>query len=82
VKHVALLAGGGLHAAHAGVVDVRLRRLMPAEFPEIRSRYWCTPPWRLLSYVLLAAVPAIAELTGAMDGLLWPADLVTRPWRT
>jgi hypothetical protein len=50
--------------------------------PAAGNVHRCTPPWHLLAPVLLPALPAIAEFTCVLNGLLWPAELVTRPWRT
>lgn len=82
MRHVALLVAGELYAAHAAVVYWRLRRWMPAEITQTRSWIGCTPPWRTLAPVLLPALPAIAEFTCLINGLLWPAELFTRPWRS
>ena len=82
MNHLAVLVTGELYAAYAGVVYWRLRRQMPAEITMTRSWIRRTPPWHLLAGVLLPALPAIAEFTCVINGLLWPVELVTRPWRT
>lgn len=83
MQHFALLVAGGLYTAYAGITYWQLRtRHMHAEIAETRSWIRCTPPWHLLAPVLLPALPVIAELTCMINGLLWPAELATRPWRT
>jgi len=42
----------------------------------------CTPPWNLFADLLVPAMPLIAELTCLINGLLWPAEMLTRPWRS
>jgi len=82
MKHLAVLIAGELYSGYAGVVYWRLRGHMAAEITETRSWLRYTPPWHLLAPVLLPALPALAEVTCLLNGLLWPAELVTRPCRT
>ncbi|MGI9005799.1 MAG: hypothetical protein ACR2FU_06330 [Streptosporangiaceae bacterium] len=80
MEHPAVLFASGLYAAQASITYWRLRRWMPADIAETRSWIRGTPPWRLLAPALLPALPAIAEGTCLINGLLWPVELLTRPW--
>jgi hypothetical protein len=80
--HFALLFAGGLYAAQTGVTYWRLRRWMPADIAETGLWIRRTPPLHLLAPALLPAFPVIAEGTCLINGLLWPVELLTRPWRS
>ena len=81
--NIAGLVIGEMYAGYAGVVSWRLRTssALQAEMAETRSWVRCTPLLHLLAPVLLPAMPLIAELTCFVNGLLWSAEMVTRPWR-
>jgi hypothetical protein len=49
--------------------------------PTTRSWLRCTPPWHLFADLLVPALPLIAEITCMINGLLWPAEILSRPWR-
>ena len=79
-----MLAAGTLYAGYAGVVYWRLRTSSELQAETVATRSWvrCTPPWHLLAPLLLPAMPLITELTCVVNGLLWPVEMITRPWRT
>ncbi len=70
MKHLAVLITGGLYSGYAGVVHWQLRGRMSAEIVRTRSWLRCSPPWHLLAHVLVPALPAIAEVTCLVNGLL------------
>lgn len=74
---------GELYAGYAGLTYWRLRTSseVQAEIAETRSWVRCTPPWHLFASWLLPAMPLIAEATCFINGLLWPVEVTTRPWR-
>lgn len=80
---IAGLVLGELYAGYAGLVYWRLRTSseLQAEIAETRSWVRCTPPWHLFASWLLPALPLIAEVTCFVNGLLWPVEVATRPWR-
>ena len=82
--HIAELVVGELYAGYAGLVYWRLRASgdLQAEIAQTQSWVRCTPPWHLFTGLLLPALPLIAELTCAINGLLWPVEMLTRPWRS
>jgi hypothetical protein len=55
---------------------------VPRESAELRWQIACTPALRLAAPALLRALQVIAELTCRVNGLLWGAELHSRPWRT
>jgi hypothetical protein len=83
VLYVAELAVGELYAGYAGWVYWRLRASseLRAEIAATRSWVRCTPPWHLVASWLLPALPLIAEATCVVNGLLWPVEVASRPWR-
>ena len=83
VLNIAELVTGELYAGYAGLVYWRLRTSseLQAEIAETRSWVRGTPPWHLLASWLLPAMPLIAEVTCFVNGLLWPVEVATRPWR-
>lgn len=78
------LAAGALYAGYAGVVYWRLRTSSALHAETVATRSWVrsTPPWHLLAPLLLPAMPLITELTCVINGLLWPIEIITRPWRS
>ena len=72
-----------LYVGYASVVYGRLRTRsqLQAEIAETRSWVRYTPPFCYIAALLVPAMPLIAELTCAVNGLLWPAEMITRPWR-
>jgi hypothetical protein len=83
VLHVVWLVVGEFYAGYAGVVYWRLRASswLQAEIAETRSWVCCTPLWHLFASWLLPLTPLIVELTCLINGLLWPVEVTTRPWR-
>ncbi len=81
-EHVVIWVVIALYSGWAAVTYWRLRGQMAAEIAETRSWVRCTPPFHLFAPVLLPALPVIAELTCVINGLLWPVEVATRPWRT
>lgn len=85
-----LVVTGTLWLPYAAVVWWRLRRdkdLRQADMADARSWIRCPPgPWvlvvRPLESVLLATLPAQWELTCAVNGVLWPVEMLTRRWRS
>ncbi len=71
-----------VYGGYAAVVYWQLRSELEAEIAETRSWVRCTPPWHLFAGLLLPAMPLIAELTCVINGLLWPVEMLTRPWRS
>jgi len=61
---------------------LRTSNELQTEIAETRSWVRCTPPWNLFADLLVPAMPLIAELTCLINGLLWPAEMLTRPWRS
>jgi hypothetical protein len=83
VLRIAVLVVAALYVGCAAVVYWHLAtsREMQAEIAETRSWVRCTPPWHLFAGVLVPALPWLAELVCLINGLLWPVELLTRPWR-
>jgi hypothetical protein len=83
VLKVAVFVIGALYVGYAVVVGWRLRisQEMQAEIEATRSWVRWTPPWHLFAGVLVPAVPWIADLVCPVNGLLWPVEMLTRPWR-
>lgn len=81
---IALLVIGALYVGYAGVVYWRLRASSELHAEIAATRSWArrTPPLHLLASVLLPAMPLIAELASVINGLLWPVEMITRPWRS
>jgi hypothetical protein len=81
---IAELAVVAAYLGYAAAVYRRLRTSteLQAEIAETRSWVRCTPPWHLFADLLLPAMPLIVELTCVINGLLWPAEMLTRPWRS
>jgi hypothetical protein len=77
------LAGAAACLGYAAVVYQRLRSSseLQAEITQTRSWLRCTPPWHLFAGLLVPALPLIAEITCMINGLLWPAEIPSRPWR-
>ena len=73
-----------VYVGYAAVVywQLRISSEPQAEIAETRSWVRCTPPWHLLADVLLPTMPLIAELACVINGLLWPVETLTRPWRS
>ena len=73
-----------VYGGYAAVTYWRLRTsgALHAEIAETRSWVRCTPPWHLFAGLLLPVMPLIAELVCVINGLLWPVELLTRPWRS
>ena len=73
----------GTPQGYAAVVYWRLRSSSELQAETARTRSWlrCTPPWHLFADLLLPALPLIAEITCMINGLLWPAEILSRPWR-
>ena len=84
VLDIALLVLGVPYLGYAAVVYWQLRGSseVRAEIAETRSWVRCTPPWHLFASVLVPAMPLIAEVVNVINGLLWPVELLTRPWRS
>ena len=61
----------------------RLRSSSGLQADTARTRSWlrCIPPWHLFAGLLLPARPLLAEITGVINGLLWPAEILSQPWR-
>ena len=80
---LARLAVAAAYLGYAAVVYWRLRSSseLQAEIAQTRSWLRCTPPWHLVADLLLPALPLIAEITCMINGLLWPAEVLSRPWR-
>lgn len=83
MRYIATLIVGGLYTGYAGIVYWGLRTSdeLRAEIAETRSWVRCTPPFHLMAGVLVPAMPLIAEATCFVNGLLWPVEMLTRPWR-
>jgi hypothetical protein len=84
---VLVIAEVAVIAAYLGYAAAVYRRLrtsteLQAEIAETRSWVRCTPPWHLFADLLLPAMPLIVELTCVINGLLWPVEMLTRPWRS
>ena len=77
------LATAAAYLGYAAVVYWQLRSSseMQAEITQTRSWLRCTPPWHLFADLLVPALPLIAEITCMINGLLWPAEILSRPWR-
>jgi hypothetical protein len=73
-----------VYIGYAAVVCWRLRTgsELQAEIAETRSWVRCTPPWRLFAGLLVPTVPVVAEVVCVINGLLWPVEMLTRPWRS
>lgn len=82
VLRIAELIAGELYAGYSGLVYWQLRTSseFQSEITETRSWVRSTPPWHRWPG-LLDALPLIAEITCLINGLLWPVELATRPWR-
>lgn len=71
-----------LYAIRAALIYWRLRTgPMPGESAELRRQLALTPALRPVMPGLLRILPAVAELTCLVNGLLWGPELLTRPWR-
>ena len=81
---IAELAVIAAYLGYAAAVYRRLRTStgLQAEIAETRSWVRCTPPWHLFADLLRPAMPLIVELTCAINGLLWPVEMPTRPLRS
>ncbi len=81
--HIVLLVIGAPYGGYAGVVYWRLRKSaeLSAEIAETQALVLCTRPLHVLAPVLVPAMPVIAEVTSVANGLLWPVEMITRPWR-
>lgn len=81
---IAKLAIMAAYLGYAAVVYRRLRASseLQAEIAEARSWVRCTPPWHQFADLLLPAMPLIAERTCVINGLLWPVEMLTPPWRS
>lgn len=81
IAKLAVIVG---YLGYAAVVYRQLRTSseLQAEIAETRSWVRCTPPWHLFAGLLLPAMPLIAELTCVINGLLWPVEMLIRPWRS
>ena len=75
--------GTNSYLGYATVVYWRLRSSSQkqAEIAQTRSWLRCTPPWHLFADLLVPALPLIAEITCMINGLLWLAEILSRPWR-
>lgn len=73
-----------LYLGYAAIVYWRLRTSSDLDTEIAQTRSWvrCTPPWHLFADLVLPALPLIAELTCVINGLLWPVEMITRPWRS
>jgi hypothetical protein len=82
LRQIAELIVGESYAGYAGLVYWRLRTCgeLQTEIAETRAWVRSTPPWHLCSW-LLPGLPLIAEATCFVNGLLWPVELASRPWR-
>jgi hypothetical protein len=82
VQRIVELAVGEMYAGYAGLVYWRLRTRSEFQTEIAETRAWVrsTPPWHLCAW-LLPALPLIAEATCLVNGLLWPVELATWPWR-
>lgn len=81
---LAALVVGLMYAGYAGYLYWRLRigGDMQDQIAETRSWIRCTPPWHLFAGVLIPALPYLADLVCLINGLLWPVEILTRPWRS
>jgi hypothetical protein len=73
-----------LYLGYAAVGCWRLRTgsELQTEIAETRSWVRCTLPWHLFAGLLVPAMPVIAEMVCVINGLLWPVEMLTRPWRS
>lgn len=81
---LAALVAGVLYLGYASYLSWQLRigRDMQDQIAGTRSWIRCTPPWHLFAGALIPALPYLADLVCLINGLLWPVEMLTRPWRS
>lgn len=82
LAHAIALIAVELYLLRAAAIYWRLRtQHMPQELDEFRWHIICAPRLGPAAPALLRVLPAIAELTCMVNGLLWGVELLIRPWR-